>query len=168
MKHLTIIRHAKSSWNHPSLDDHDRPLNARGRRVAPLMGEAIASRIGKPDVILSSTAVRARTTASTIAAALGYADAAIVDEGQIYLANTARLLQVLRGIDESHGSAMLFGHVPGVQELTNTLCPGEPVAHFPTCAAALIELAIDHWGEIDPGCGKLVEFLVPKAIVEQG
>ena len=168
MKTLTIVRHAKSSWGDMSLDDHDRPLNKRGLRVAPLMGEILATRIGVPDTILSSTAVRARSTAGIIASKLGFEDSKIVDEGEIYLASTARLLQVLRDIDESHHSAMIFGHVPGVHHLTNALCRGAEIAHFPTCAASLVELAIDHWGEIDADCGQLVDFLVPKQLLPNG
>ncbi|MFT4547303.1 MAG: phosphohistidine phosphatase [Verrucomicrobiales bacterium] len=165
MKRLTIIRHAKSSWASPQLDDYDRPLNQRGKHVAPLMGEALSGRIGKPDVIVSSTALRARTTAGIIAEKLGYADGDIVDERQIYCATESRLLQVLRGIDESHGSAVLFGHFPGVHDLTNTLCQAADIGHFPTCAAAIIELDLDHWGEIDPNTGRLIEFLIPKETV---
>lgn len=168
MKHLIVVRHAKSSWGDPSLDDHNRVLNGRGRRVAPLMGEILSTRTGKPDIILSSTAQRARATAGIIAAALAYADADIIDEGQIYLASTSRLFQVLRDIDEAHSSAMLFGHVPGVHDLTNALCRDASVGHFPTCAAAIMQLEIDHWGEIDTGCGQLIDFLVPKEILPRG
>ena len=166
MKTLTIVRHAKSSWGDASLDDHERPLNRRGERVAPQVGEALAARIGRPSVILSSTAKRARTTAGIVAAKLGYPEGDIIDEGQIYLASLARLLQVLREIDESHPSAMIFGHVPGVQELTNALCPAAAISHFPTCAAGIVELDIDHWGEIDSGTGKIREFLIPKELFE--
>lgn len=167
MKTLTIIRHAKSSWGDASLDDFDRQLNARGKQVAPHMGNALNTRINRPSVILSSTALRARTTAGIIAEKLNYADSDIIDEGQIYLASCERLLQVLREVDESHPSAMIFGHVPGVQELTNTLCSDANIAHFPTCAASLIELNIEHWGEIDSGTGKLIDFLIPKEILDE-
>ena len=149
MKLLTVVRHAKSSWGDASLPDHDRPLNSRGQRVAPLMGELLASRIKSPDLTLSSTALRARTTSGTIAAKLGYPDQEIVEDGRIYHASTSELLQVLRDIDESHHSAIVFGHVPGVHQLTNTLCPDADIQHFPTCAASLIELEIDYWGEIE-------------------
>ena len=165
MKTLTVVRHAKSSWGDVSLDDHDRPLNRRGQRVAPLMGDLLASRTGAPDIILSSTALRARTTAGIIAEKLGYPDADIVDEGQIYLASTRRLAQLLREVDESHRSVMIVGHVPGVHELTNGLCRDADIAHFPTCAISLIELDIDYWGEIDRDTGKLTDFLVPKELL---
>lgn len=164
MKSLAVVRHAKSSWGDLSLDDHDRPLNGRGRRVAPQMGELVAARLGKPDVILSSTALRARTTAGLFAEQLAYPDAEIVEEGQIYLASLSRLLQVLRQIDESHGSAMIFGHVPGVQDLSNALCRDADIGHFPTCAVSVIELEIDYWGEIDVETGRLRDFLVPKEL----
>ncbi len=165
MKLLTIVRHAKSSWGDPALGDHDRPLNERGQRVAPLMGEILADRIGRPDVVVSSTALRARTTAGIVAAKLGYADHDIIEERQVYHASPTELLKVLRELDESHGSAIIFGHVPGVHELTRTLCRDTEIPHFPTCAASLIELDIDYWGEIDAACGRLVEFLVPKQLL---
>ena len=168
MKELIIVRHAKSSWGDADLDDHDRPLNGRGKRVAPLMGEAIAARAGKPDVILSSTAKRARETAGMIATALCFPDGEIIDEGQIYLASTTRLFQVLRQIGESHTSAMIFGHCPGVHDLTNALCRDAGINHFPTCGVAMTQLEIDHWGEIDLACGRMVEFLVPKEILPPG
>ena len=165
MKALTIVRHAKSSWGDPSLGDHQRPLNGRGERVAPLMGEILAARMEVPDIIVSSTALRARTTAGIIAAKLGYADSAIVEDREIYNASTAQLLKVLRHIDESHQSAVLFGHVPGVLDLTNSLCPGAGIDHFPTCSAAIVALEIDYWGELDEGCGKLIEHLIPKQLL---
>ena len=110
-------------------------------------------------------ALRARTTAGIIAAKLGYADSAIVEDREIYNASTAQLLKVLRHIDESHQSAVLFGHVPGVLDLTNSLCPGAGIDHFPTCSAAIVALEIDYWGELDEGCGKLIEHLIPKQLL---
>jgi len=168
MKNLIVIRHAKSSWDDSALDDHARSLNQRGLRVAPLMGQQLVARGVVPDVIVSSTATRARSTAALIANAIGYVDEDIVEKGQIYNASKQALLQVLREIDESHASAILVGHVPGVQELTNALCADAGIGHYPTCGIALIQLDIEFWGEIDPGVGKLVEFLAPKEILEPG
>ena len=165
MKSLTIVRHAKSSWGDPSLDDHDRPLNGRGQRVAPLMGEVLAMRMKAPDIILSSTALRARNTAGIIAAELGYADRQIVEEP--------------RNLPRQHGPAPprvarhRRGPPVGDPGRPRPGCPGlDPQAlpqgtnpHFPTCAASIIELDIDYWGEIDEACGKLSEFLIPKKLL---
>lgn len=162
MKTLAIIRHAKSSWGDPELADHDRPLNARGRRVAPQMAALLATKIPRPDVILSSTATRARTTAQHFAAAFGIDDSQVVEDRDIYHAGAAALLEALRQVDEENSSAILVGHMPSVQSLTTSLCDDADIAHFPTCAVALIDLEIEHWGAIDPGTGTLREFLTPK------
>ena len=165
MKTLTIIRHAKSSWGEPELDDFDRPLNRRGLHVAPLMGEVLAERIGKPELIVSSNAKRARATAGIIAEKLSYPDGDIIDEGLIYCASETRLIEVLRQIDEAHSSAVLFGHCPGVQDLVNTLCPEAAISHFPTCGAAIVQIQVEFWGMIDAKTGKLEDFLIPKELV---
>ncbi|NNE93654.1 MAG: phosphohistidine phosphatase [Verrucomicrobiales bacterium] len=165
MKTLTIVRHAKSSWDNHSLNDHDRPLNDRGFRAAPLVGKALKERDVSPDVILSSTALRAWTTAKIIAGEIGYPEEKIITTEEIYLASTRTLLNLLtREIDEAHESAMIFGHNPGFHDLTNTLLEDEYVESFPTCAVARIRLPIDHWGEISGGEGELVEHFTPKSL----
>ena len=83
MKQLLLIRHAKSDWDHPGLSDHDRPLNDRGRRDCPRMAEALRSRGITPDLIVTSTAVRAATTAEAIAGGLGLDTAAITRRSDV-------------------------------------------------------------------------------------
>ena len=112
MKTLLLVRHAKSSWDHPGVDDHDRPLNARGRRDAPEMGRRLAERGLVPDRILSSTALRARTTAQLIAEGLGFdVDRIILDE-RLYAASADEVLRVIGEIDGDVGTAMVVGHNP--------------------------------------------------------
>ena len=167
MIELTIIRHAKSDWGDASLDDHDRPLNQRGNRDAPAMGKALAERGVRPEVIVSSTANRAFTTACLIAKEIGYPEDEIVRREALYLPRPDQVLQVLRDLDEDFGSAMIFGHNPGFHELAWQMTrPSErdELDQFPTCAVARLKLPIQFWGEVDFGVGELVEFLYPKAL----
>ena len=101
MKNLLLIRHGKSSWNSPGLSDHDRPLNNRGEYDAPGIGAALAQRGVVPDVIYSSTAVRAFSTAKVIAANLGFSEDSIITDSDIYLASPGTLIRVIQQIDES-------------------------------------------------------------------
>ena len=163
MKKLTLIRHAKSDWDHPSLSDHERPLNKRGKRAAPAVGRELARREVKPDLILSSTAVRALTTAQAIAAEIGYPVERIVQEEAVYLASVAELERVVAAIDDSGGlgHVMVFGHTPGMEDVLAHLSGGYADQRFITCAVAELDLDIDHWGEVTAGCGSLRSFFTP-------
>ena len=158
MKTLFLLRHAKSSWTDPGLADLDRPLNERGIRTAPFMGELMKSSGLEPAVILSSPAVRARETAEAVkSAGLG---AEIRIEHQIYEASPHSLSQVVSELDDTHDSAMLVGHNPGmegfIRYLTGQLEP------MPTAALAVIELNIDEWSAVKDGCGELQKVYRPK------
>ncbi len=165
MKSLTLIRHAKSSWSDMALSDHDRPLNGRGKRDAPMMGDVLEARGFEPDLMVTSTAVRARTTCEVIASAIGFPADKIIDESQIYHAGVSALMLVISQLDETVGSAVLFGHNPGFHDLVNTLVAGHPIDHYPTCAVAMMDLAIEHWAEVAEGCASLREYLIPKQFV---
>jgi phosphohistidine phosphatase len=164
MKQLLLIRHGKSDWDHPGLSDHDRPLNDRGRRDCPRMAEALKSRGVAPDLIVTSTAVRAATTAEAIAGGLGVDPAAIVKRSELYLAPPQVILRVIQGLDESAETVLVFGHNPGMHETVERLCGGEGVDEFPTLAVARIELEVDHWGEVEWGDGLLIERLIPRGL----
>jgi len=111
MKQLTLIRHAKSSWSDPSLGDFDRPLNARGLEDAPRMGAYLKANGCPPvDQIVSSPALRARTTAKLIAEKLGMTNELIVLEPCIYEATLHRLFKLIGALDDAHPHVMLFGH----------------------------------------------------------
>jgi phosphohistidine phosphatase len=157
MKELTLIRHAKSDWGNATLSDHDRPLNKRGLHAAPMMAGILGERGATPDAVLSSTALRAKTTAGIICA-----DREIKLVPDIYLASLSTLMTVIRKIDESHRSAMLFGHNPGFEDLANRLLPGYLIDRLPTCGVVRMRLNINYWGEVDEFCGELIEFLYPK------
>src|SRR4029450_11617432 len=101
MKTLLVLRHAKSSWNDPALDDHERPLNKRGRRDAPRMGELVREYGLIPDIVISSDAVRARLTAEAVAEAARYTGEIMLDQ-HLYMASPADILSLLRTGREKH------------------------------------------------------------------
>ena len=147
MNTLFLVRHAKSSWDNAALPDKERPLNDRGRRDAPKMGERLAKRDVKPDLILSSPAVRALSTAEIIAEKLNYRRKDIVVTERLYAAEVDDLLDVIRQLGDELKCVMLFGHNPEFTELAHRLS-GE-IAHMPTCAIAEFTFDAKSWSGID-------------------
>lgn len=168
MRKLFLLRHAKSSWDDPALEDFDRPLNGRGRKDAKRMGRYMAEQGIRPGIALVSGAARTRATWDLVEPHLEGVPVSIEDE--LYEAGKARLLTRLRGLDEHMDSALLIGHNPGIGRLAEVLADhhGEPAllaelaAKFPTGALAVIELDITHWGELEAGRGRLAAFVRPK------
>ena len=146
MKTLFLIRHAKSSWDDTALPDKDRPLNDRGRRDAPKMGERLAKRDVKPDLILSSPAVRALRTAEIIAKKLDYRRKDIVVNERLYAVEADDLLDVIHQLGDKVERVMLFVHNPELTELAHRLS-GE-IAHMPTCAVAEFTFDAKSWSKI--------------------
>lgn len=161
MKRLTLIRHAKSSWADPGMADFDRPLNERGQRDAPMMGQRLAQRQMQPDLLLSSPANRALTTARTIAAEIGYPVEHIATEPRIYEAEVSHLVDVVQQLDDRYRHVFLFGHNPGFTELSYYLS-NHRVDNIPTCGVFCIDFDFDAWAEVAPGSGGLVFFDYPK------
>ena len=145
MKTLLVLRHAKSSWSDSALSDHERPLNERGRRDAPRMGELLRDYGLIPDVVISSDAVRAQHTAEAVAEAARYVGEILVD-GRLYLATPADILVRLRTVHENAGRILIVGHNPGLEGLVEQLT-GER-EDLPTAALAQIELPIDRWRDL--------------------
>ena len=164
MKTLLVLRHAKSSWNDPARDDHERPLNKRGRRDGPRMGELVRQYGLVPDLVISSDAVRARLTAEAMAEAAHYAGEVVLDQ-QLYLASPADILSLLRTVRERADTVMIVGHNPGLEELVEQLT-GEGT-DLPTAALAQIVLPIDRWRDLKPSTrGTLVGHWRPKELPE--
>ncbi|MFB9641176.1 SixA phosphatase family protein [Agromyces lapidis] len=160
MKTLYLVRHAKSDWGDPLLDDHDRPLNDRGLRDAPAMGRRLAERGVRPDRIVTSTAVRARSTARLLARTLGIGDDHVVEERKLYAASDRSILAVAAGLDDALDVAMLVGHNPGMSDAVGELT-GEWV-ELPTCAVVECRVGVDAWAELVEGTGELVGVDTPK------
>jgi phosphohistidine phosphatase len=161
MKTLLILRHAKSSWKFPDLSDHDRPLNRRGKRDAPRMGRTIKERGLVPDLVISSTAARAKDTASAVAKHSGYKGKRIRFES-LYAAEPGAYLAVLRGLTDNYQRVLIVGHNPSVGELIELLT-GE-IHIVPTCTLAQIEFDIQKWSDTlrrRTDRGRLVGMLKP-------
>jgi len=165
MKSLLVLRHAKSSWKQPGLADHDRPLNKRGKRDAPRMGRLVREADLVPELILSSSAVRARETALAVAEACAHAcELRVLRE--LYLAEPEDHALLLRSLPDAVGSAMLVGHNPVLEELVAALV-GEHET-LPTAALAWIELPVDRWSELRlDGSGRLRGLWLPKELDQE-
>ena len=145
MKTLLVLRHAKSSWNDSALDDHERPLNKRGQRDGPRMGELLREYGLMPDVVISSDAVRARLTAEAVAETARYAGEILLDP-HLYMACPADILSLLPRVRENAETVMIVGHNPGLEKLVEQLT-GER-QDLPTAALAQIVLPIDRWRDL--------------------
>lgn len=163
MKNLYLLRHAKSSWKDPDLQDFDRPLNGRGREAAPLVGRFMRKKKLRVDLIISSPATRARQTAALVKESAGFAAELLFDE-RIYEADVVALLEVVTQAAESADSLMLVGHNPGMEELL-TLLTGEGRA-MPTAALACVALEIEKWGKARAQTGRLEWLVPPKELAE--
>ena len=131
MKTLYLLRHAKSSWKDRGLDDLDRPLNKRGRETAKTMAAYLRRAKITPDVVLCSTAVRAKQTLEPIAKAIKPPRVAF--ESRIYGVAQPELLKYLRGVPESVESALMIGHNPGLHDLALALAEAESRKRLPPC-----------------------------------
>jgi phosphohistidine phosphatase len=162
MKTLLVLRHAKSSWDDPALGDHERPLNKRGRRDAPRMGELVREYGLIPDVVISSDAVRARRTAEAVAEAARYAGEILLDP-RLYLAWPDDILSLLQRVREKAETVMIVGHNPGLEKLVEQLT-GE-WQDLPTAALAQIGLPLDQWRDLKLSTrGRLVGLWRPEEL----
>jgi len=161
MKILYLIRHAKSSWENQEISDYERELNPRGKQDAPLMAKIIKQKNIKPDLIISSSAVRAITTAKIFADALNYPIENIIADEYIYEAGLKELMEVVRSIDDNKSLVLLFGHNPGISAFGNLL-GSEYISDMPTCSIVGLELNINSWKDTERYCGKTILFEYPK------
>ena len=161
MKTLYLVRHAKSSWNIANLSDHDRPLNSRGERDAPRMGKRLRKREPQPEVIISSSAMRAQTTATILATAIGYSHSDLSIDERLYGAEPEDVVSIIGELDDAIACAMLVGHNPTFTALINTL-GGCDIDNVPTCGMAVLAFPIDAWTEIGGVRGELLDFDYPK------
>ena len=162
MKTLLILRHAKSSWKHPGLADHDRPLTKRGNRDAPRVGLLLHRQALTPDLIVSSTAVRARCTAVQVAERSGCGRPVELDR-QLYLAEPEAVVEVVRSFGGEASRVLVVGHNPGLEELVARLSGHAEV--LPTAALAQIELPLAEWAELRAFTrGRLANLWRPKEL----
>jgi phosphohistidine phosphatase len=147
MKTLYLVRHAKSSWKYPNLDDFERPLNKRGRKNAPFMGKVLKKLKVAPDLVISSPANRAATTARIIAAAINYPLESIRYSEAIYEFSENALIHVVNQIDDTVNKAMVVGHNPAINGLANYI-GDQPISNIPTCGVFCVELDISSWTKV--------------------
>ncbi|MGE4474090.1 MULTISPECIES: SixA phosphatase family protein [Stutzerimonas] len=147
MKTLYLVRHAKSSWDDPTLADHDRPLAKRGLRQLEEIGPWLAARGVRPQRLLCSTAARAQATARPLAEAMGYPPAAIDYQARLYACTPDALLAVIGEQPDDLQSLMLVGHNPELTELATRL--GAGIEHMPTCAVVELVFASGRWAGIE-------------------
>ena len=164
MKTLVIVRHGKSSWAYPDLEDFYRPLKPRGINNAFSIGEELLQRDVFPDLILSSPAIRAMNTAIIIARKLDFPLQRIRVNETIYEASTYHLLSLLRNVEDSNDTVMIFGHNPSFTSVINQL-QDEPLYNLPTCGVFSIQLPIASWSDIGTEKGKKVLSIFPKELV---
>ena len=170
MKRLAILRHAKSSWDDPAPDDLNRPLNERGWKAARRMGRELKHRRIKFDLVLSSTAARARETIDGVQESYDFA-APIAFEPRLYGATEAVLLEIVSALDEKVKAPLIVGHNPGLELLIAGLTRDDKHGFrqrverkFPTCALAVVELPAKRWAEVEPGSGGIAELILPKEL----
>jgi phosphohistidine phosphatase len=161
MKTLYLVRHAKSSWQYPDLDDFERPLNKRGRQNAALIGDRLKKSKVTADLIMSSPATRAAMTARIIAAKIVYPLARIRYSEAIYEASDHALLHIIKRLDKSLHRAMIVGHNPALNELANYV-GDQAISNIPTCGICCLELDISSWASMGEHCGQLKFFEFPK------
>ena len=159
MRTLFLLRHAKSSWSDTQLDDFDRPLNERGIRSAPFIGEIMVARGYRPDLIISSPAKRAKSTSLLVCDVLS-ASYELRFDNRIYESSPGTLLEVTLAIPNDYSSAMLVGHNPGMEGFIKLLTGDSE--QMPTASLAVIEIDVDSWKNVRPGGGKLREIIRPK------
>ena len=163
MKTLFLLRHAKSSWKQPELKDFERPLAKRGLSDISLMADRFKSRNSSVQCIISSPAVRAKSTATLFAEAIGYPKDEVVANPELYFAGAAMFLKAASLVDEDYDSAMLVGHNPAITEFANSMCDGD-IDNIPTCGLVEFRLPIEDWSEVSFDCAELVDFDYPKKV----
>jgi phosphohistidine phosphatase len=156
---LYVLRHAKSSWEDPALADHDRPLAPRGRRNAAVLAEQVARERIAPELILCSTALRARETLAALLAALD-GECEIRLEDELYGATADQLVARLRELPEATSSALLLGHNPGLEDLVARLAGDEGPDRLPT--AALVVLEGGAWASVGSSRWRVVSTTIPR------
>ena len=161
MKTLYLMRHAKSSWNFDDLSDQERPLNDRGRDDAPHMGRALAAREIKLDLLVSSPAVRALSTATLLAKEIAYPHDRIQVIDGIYGADVPALLSIVQQLPDAAASALLVGHNNTLTEFVNLLSPN-PLPELPTSAIVCLKFATDHWASVDRANAEFYFYDYPK------
>jgi len=160
-KTIYLIRHAKSSWDFPSLRDAERPLNNRGRKDAPRMAALLAAKGIKPDKLISSPAIRAMTTSLFFAKEFNVEKNLMKIENDIYEAYPSTIMRLIQELDEEWNTVFFFGHNPTFTDVLNWFTT-RPISNLPTCGIGKITANVERWEDFSPDTGKLMETHFPK------
>ncbi len=162
-KRLILMRHAKSSWGDPTLDDHQRPLNDRGQRSATALGDWLRANDYLPDLILSSSSTRTR---ETFAGLQINADTRFLDG--LYHAGAGQMLHVLK--QASGDCVLMLGHNPGISWFASEIVTSPPdhprFNDYPTCATLVVDVPVDAWRDVRVGTGQVVDFTIPRELTD--
>ena len=164
MKTLFLLRHAKSSWSDPRLKDFERLLANRGLNDLEIMARRFIDQSRQVQCIISSPAVRAKTTAILFAKTIGFPQDAVAANPELYFAGAAMFLKAASLVDEDYNSAMLVGHNPAITEFANDMC-GADIDNIPTSGLVQLQLHIDHWSDITYDGAELIDFDYPKRMI---
>jgi phosphohistidine phosphatase len=172
MRKVILLRHAKSSWDEPGVGDHDRPLNARGKAAAPLIGRWLGERRHVPDTVLCSSSERTKETVRRMRAVLPELPEPAIEHA-LYHASPERMRDRLARLPQDCWTVMLVGHNPGLGSLVRQMSDGREdrrcsraCEHFPTGAAAVLEIDLETWSDIDFAKARIVDFATPRQLME--
>jgi phosphohistidine phosphatase len=158
---LTLLRHAKSSWKNPALDDIERPLNKRGRRDADAMAQRLVEHGATFTAVFASPARRSRETLTRMLLALPAQDAIVTFDQVFYTFDSDMLIAALKKLDDDLQDVAIVGHNPALEDTIRWLT-SDPVEKFPTAAGAQLTIALPHWKKLYAGCAKLMWLLTPE------
>ena len=168
---LLLLRHAKSSWDDPGIDDYDRPLTKRGTKAAAAIGQYIDRSGLAPSLVLCSSAVRTRATLTLVMREVDAAAPNVVFDEAFYLAPADVLLGRLRECEAKHKTVMIVAHNPGIHALALELSGDGPRDHlnelamqFPTAALAHLKFRVATWSAVRPATGELADFVLPRRL----
>ncbi len=162
MKRIYLVRHAKSSWAEMDLTDFDRPLNDRGKKDAPVMAERLRKKKTDIDALISSPALRAKSTAILFSKELDIKEKKIIYEEALYHAGVSTFNTVIESMDEDHKEIVLFSHNPGITDFANTLAENVQIDNMPTCSIFAVEADVKKWKDFKTAEKKFLYFDYPK------
>ncbi|MBO6792875.1 MAG: histidine phosphatase family protein [Balneolaceae bacterium] len=168
MKFILLLRHAKSSWDNPELEDFDRPLSGRGLNDAPRMGRFLKKTGYRPEYIVSSTAQRARQTTKLCVEGMKRDESIVRWDSDLYFESVGKYLEAIQNAPEKSETIMLVGHNPLI-EATATLLSGgrdKTAVRVPTAGLVCLESYAVRWGDINPGTCQIKWMMIPKLLRE--
>lgn len=167
MKRIYIMRHGKAEWGEENIEDFDRPLKKRGHKASKFMGSLLAVNQEVPDIILSSSAVRAQETTQGFVKALGHIVPVVYDE-TLYMTSVEHTMNMLRDLNDEDESVMIIGHNPTWENLIEHLVAPEGFhIYLPTCGVVCVDADVEEWSELGPQTASLKWFLIPKLFMKK-